>query len=232
MEFIQLMEQIELCYEEVDVFKNFDLSVPKGQITSIIGPSGCGKTSLLNILADFVYPKAGRVMVEHEKIGYIFQEDRLLPWETVYNNIGLVREEEDQGHLLEILEALELLSFKDKYPSQLSGGMRQRCAVGRGFYYDSSLLLMDEPFKSLDYDLRLNMVKYFGKLWQQERNTVLFVTHDIDEALLLGHHIMVLSKRPTKTLKTYNITRPLEQRKISHKEHVAIRSEIIDLLSN
>lgn len=229
---ITILYDISLSFQEVTVFNNFKLDIPKGKITCIVGPSGCGKTSVLNLLAGFIKDYTGQVNVEGEKIGYIFQEDRLLPWETVYQNIRLVREEEDHNEIMKLLEALELSDFADKYPHQLSGGMRQRCAIARGFYYHSTLLLMDEPFKSLDYDLRLNLVNYLGRLWEKNQSTVIFVTHDIDEALLLGHKVIVLSRRPTEIISEYEIPSELSARDIGEAEHLRMRSEIISAMGD
>lgn len=206
--------------------------MPENKITCIVGPSGCGKTSILNILAGIIKLYEGISNTESNRISYIFQEDRLLPWETLYQNIRLVREEEDKEEIINLLEALELIDFKDKYPHQLSGGMRQRCSIARGFYYNSDLLLMDEPFKSLDYDLKLNLLNYLGGLWVKNKKTIIFVTHDIDEALLLGHEIVVLSKRPTVILDTYLIDTKLGNRDVNQKQHIIIRNKIINHMTN
>lgn len=229
---IELLKNVQLNYDAIEVFEGFSLKVPVSQITCIIGPSGCGKTSVLNLLAGLVKVSEGKVDIGDATVGYIFQEDRLLPWETVYDNIRLVRELEDKAEIMAILKALEIDEFAHKKPDQLSGGMRQRCSIARGFYYHSSLLLMDEPFKSLDYDLRLNLCRYLMKLWKGNRNTIIFVTHDIDEALLLGHRIIVLSKRPTSVEQVFSITKDLEQRNIMDDEHVTLRGKIIDLMSD
>lgn len=229
---INMFKNLTLHFDEIDVFNNLDLSVNKNKITSIVGPSGCGKTSLLNLIAEFISPNNGSLQVDGERIGYVFQEDRLLPWETVFANISLVRETTDETEIMNLLNMLELSDFKDKYPNQLSGGMRQRVAIARAFYYHASLLLMDEPFKSLDYDLKLNLVKYLGGLWEKEQNTILFVTHDIDEALLLGHEIIVFSKRPTKILERFTLESDLSKRNINQKEHLLIRDKIINHMTN
>ena len=226
-----LLDGVDLRFDDVQVFDQFSLAVPKGKITTIVGPSGCGKTSLLNLLAELLPADQGTVNTEDETVGYIFQEDRLLPWETVYQNVRLVRPEENHEEIMTILRALELDGFAHKYPKQLSGGMRQRCSIARGFYYHSSLLLMDEPFKSLDYDLRLNLVKYLAGLWQANGNTIIFVTHDIDEALLLGHQILVLSRRPSKIAASYERQSLLEGRSVSDGEHMDLRREIIKQMS-
>jgi len=231
-ESIELLKDVHLNYDEIEVLKGFTLEIPYKKITCIVGPSGCGKTSILNILAGLEENYSGVCHTESEKIGYIFQEDRLLPWETVYKNIQIVGKEENKEEINELLKTLGLKDFKDKYPDQLSGGMRQRCAIARGFYYHSTLLLMDEPFKSLDYDLRLNLVKYLSFIWKMKKNTIVFVTHDIDEALLLGHQILVLSERPSKIAKRINLLTPHEKRSIMDEEHVHLRGQIIYEMSH
>lgn len=229
---LSLLKNIKLSYNEISVLKDFSLNVPYQKITCIVGPSGCGKTSILNIIAGIVNDFEGVRDMSSRRIGYVFQEDRLLPWETVYKNVQLVRNDDNKDEIMALLDDLELSEFKDKYPHQLSGGMRQRCALARGFYYDGSLLLMDEPFKSLDYDLRLNMVTYLRRVWDHNQSTVIFVTHDIDEALLLGHQVIVLSKRPTRILETYEVNEPFESRVVMSDQHVMMRSQIIKHMTN
>lgn len=228
---MKLLSNVTLEYEEIKVLDGFDLDVKGQQITCILGPSGCGKTSLLNLLAGLIQPTIGQVVHSEHEIGYVFQEDRLLPWETVYNNVKLVRDSEDRLLIETILKDLEIDEFKDKLPMQLSGGMRQRCALARAFYYNAPILLMDEPYKSLDYDLRINMISYLRKLWKRSQSTIIFVTHDIDEALLLGHEVIVLSKRPSHILSQYSIKTDFEKRNVLDAEHVHIRSQIIKTMT-
>lgn len=227
-----ILKNITLNYSEIEVFDNFSLDIEKQKITCIVGPSGCGKTSILNIIAGFIKDCHGEIKVSRDDVGYIFQEDRLLQWESVYNNIALVKDKIDNNEIESILSSLELLEFKDKYPNQLSGGMKQRCSLARGFYFNPKILLMDEPFKSLDYDLKITLVNYLRLLWEKNKNTILFVTHDIDEALLLGHNIIVLSKRPTTILKNFTLETTLSERNINTLEHTKLRQEIINALTN
>ncbi len=166
-----------------------------------------------------------------DDLGYIFQESRLLPWDSVYKNIRLVRKEEDKAEIMSILKDVGLEGFENKLPSELSGGMKQRVSIARGFYYDSSVLLMDEPFKSLDYDLRINLIEYLKKLYSKNEKTILFITHDIDEALLLGHEVVVLSNRPTMVKKRYIPKSDIFGRTVSDAEHVKIRGQIIEDLT-
>lgn len=226
------MNKVSLSYDDLPVLEAFDLEIPEDRITAILGPSGCGKTSLLYLLSGLIVPTDGTVDVSGETVGYIFQEDRLLPWLTVYQNICLVKEEENREEIMGILASLELDGFADSYPDELSGGMRQRCAIARGFYFHSTLLLMDEPFKSLDYDLRLSLIAYLGRLWMEKGSTVIFVTHDIDEALLLGHKILVLSRRPTDIAHSYTRKTPLAGRSVSDSEHIELRRKIVGHLAD
>ncbi len=222
-----ILENINLTYENVNVLKEFNLNILENKINCILGPSGSGKTSALRIIANLEKNYLGSVNLRSDKISYVFQENRLIPWKTVLQNIKIVKDDNNIKEVSNIINCLELKGVEDKYPQQLSGGMKQRCAIGRAFYYDAPLLLMDEPFKSLDYDLRLNMVTYLAKLWEQKRNTIILVTHNIDEALLLGHQINVFSRKPTKVKSVYNITENLFERDITCKKLINIRNNII-----
>ncbi len=225
-----ILKDIDLSFEELVILKNLNLTIPSNKITCILGPSGCGKTSLLNIMSGLITDYTGYVNVSSKDIGYIFQEDRLLPWETVYNNIALVKDIIDEDLILSILDILQLKDFKDKYPHQLSGGMRQRVSLARGFYYEPKILLLDEPFKSLDYDLRMNLLQFFISYYVKNPITVCFVSHDIDEAILLAHKIVVLSKKPTSILEEIEINSCPLGRKIDSEEHSLLRKKIINLL--
>lgn len=167
-----------------------------------------------------------------EAISYVFQEDRLLPWKTVSENIEIVNKDVDKNQIQTLIEKVELNGFEDYYPKELSGGMRQRCSIARAFNYESDLLLMDEPFKSLDYNLRFNMINQVLDLWEMKQTAILFVTHEIDEALLLGDKIIVLSDRPTKIVTEFNISNPQRTRNLSDPNLMQTRTEIIKILRN
>ncbi len=193
--------------EEVRVLKRIDIDVRPGEFVCLVGPSGCGKTTLLNLLAGFQKASRGEVLVQGEPVHgpdrrriYIFQEGGVFPWLTVGENVafGLRRktEMERQRIVQHYVDMVGLTGFERVYPRQLSGGMRQRVELARALAADPAILYMDEPFGALDYFTRFKMRADLVRIWQQERKTILFVTHDIDEAVQLADRIVVLSPRP------------------------------------
>lgn len=208
------IEGLNYNHGTLKLFNNFNLSITNGKVTSILGPSGCGKTTLLNIIAGAISSYSGKVILPPKTtMSYIFQDSRLLPWRTVKENIQLVLEKQQENQLKvnHYLKELELYQFKNYYPHQLSGGMKQRCSIARAFAFPSNMILMDEPFKGLDLALKLNLIDFFNRLWREDERTSIFVTHDIQDALLLGDEIIVLSKKPTTLFKTYK--NPLDHSK-------------------
>lgn len=182
---------ISKAYGNKKVFEDFALDIAEGEITCILGASGVGKTTLLNILAGLT-SYAGTLEGVPEKVGYIFQEPRLLPNLTVEQNLcyagGRV------ALIDEILQKTELVELRNKRPKQLSGGEKQRVAVARAFLSDAPLLLLDEPFSSLDTARKIRLWEAFALLWAEEKRTAVLVTHDLEEAWALGHRIVVLKE--------------------------------------
>jgi NitT/TauT family transport system ATP-binding protein len=217
-------------YGDIEVLKDFSLKIDQKEIICILGASGCGKSTLLNIVSGLIHPERGSVDRNVEKIGYVFQEDRLLPWKTVYENIKFVEPKTPDEEIFKLIDDLGLKGFEKCYPDELSGGMKQRCSIARAFNYHSELLLMDEPFKSLDYSLRIKMLSQLISVWERTCNSIFFVTHEIDEALMLGNRIVVLSSRPARIEKIYEVKTKQDKRALNSKELTKIRNEIIDLL--
>ena len=175
-------------YGSLTVYENFNLSLEEGKITCILGESGSGKTTLLNMLAGLT-PYEGEIL-QKPACSYIFQQPRLVPSLTVRGNLKLVCK--DKNRVEEMLLAVGLSDKAGAYPAQLSGGQAQRVSIARAFLYPSSLVLMDEPFSSLDLALKLKISALFLKLWKRERRTAVFVTHDADEAAMLSNRVLVL----------------------------------------
>lgn len=189
---------VSKAYGDNVVFDKFSLEAEENKILAVLGASGCGKTTLLNIisgLTDF----EGKVEKAGDKISYIFQNKRLLPNLTVYKNVEFVLKhvypkEKIPSVIDEILSKVELLGSKNLYPSELSGGMGQRVSLARAFAYPSDILLMDEPFKALDISLKKRIIEVFNSLYEADRRTTVFVTHDIEEAFAVADRIIVLEK--------------------------------------
>ncbi|MBN2665634.1 MAG: ABC transporter ATP-binding protein [Bacteroidales bacterium] len=225
-------------FDNLSLFSDFSIEFHEGTITSILGPSGCGKTTLLNIIGDIVKPDSGILKGFREKtISYIFQDPRLLPWKTVEENIDFVLGRDmtaGQRNKItdQLIKLMELEDFAAYYPSKLSGGMRQRVSIARAFAYPSDIILMDEPLKGLDIKLKLNLIRIFSRMWQTDRRTVIFVTHDVDEALLLGNEIIVLSRPPAQIILKQQITVPSEQRTLESEYFKNLEQNLMGALGN
>ena len=214
--------------------KNFNLNIPKGQFCSIVGPSGCGKTTLLNLISGLDKSLDGSIefgnnqKLEDIKIAYMFQTPRLLPWLNVIQNVEVVlnKEQKNSSKSKEILSLMGLENFLDYYPNKLSGGMQRRVALARSFATDPELLIMDEPFTSLDEPVANLLREMLVKLWTKQPTTIIFVTHDIIEAIFLADKIIFLSKPPAKIIKNIdiNISRP---RKINNKNIYQMKEKIL-----
>ncbi|QTQ11548.1 ATP-binding cassette domain-containing protein [Treponema parvum] len=196
---------IKKTYNSKTVIEDLSLSVNAGDLAVIVGPSGCGKSTLLNIIAGLDQNYEGNLQTSGQKIGYVFQEDRILPWLTVFQNIKSVNPSGEDALVQHFIDAAGLTGFEKYYPDELSGGMRQRCSIARALYYGSDILLMDEPFKSLDYVIRQKMISDLLKIHKEEKNTILFVTHDIEEALAVADTVFVLRKDPCRLADTINM---------------------------
>ena len=194
---------------ETEAIKNINLNIHQGEIVGIVGHIGCGKSTLLSIVAGLIQPSSGEVFINEEKvvnssrnIGYMFQNDQLLEWRTILHNVMLGIEIQRRLSLEtykiaeEMLEKYGLGDFKNSYPSQLSGGMRQRAALIRTLLLEPDFLLLDEPFSALDYQTRLAIADEIGIILKKENKTGLLVTHDIAEAISLCDRIVILSNRP------------------------------------
>jgi ABC-type nitrate/sulfonate/bicarbonate transport system ATPase subunit len=189
------------------VLERINVEVQRGEFVCFVGPSGCGKTTLLNIIAGFQVATRGDVLVEGERVRgpnprriFIFQEGAVFPWLTVWDNVGFGLKDkgssERQGIIAHYIDMVGLTGFERSYLRELSGGMRQRVEIARALAAGPDLIYMDEPFGALDFFTRLKMRTDLLRIWQQERKTVLFVTHEIDEAVQLADRVVVFSSRP------------------------------------
>jgi NitT/TauT family transport system ATP-binding protein len=195
--------------ETVEALSIINLTVQAGEFLCIIGPSGCGKTTMLRIIAGLERPTSGNIFINGEqlaepwsRVGFVFQEYALFPWRTVSENVefGLelknIPKEERRRMALDYIREFGMGGFEDTYPRDLSGGMKQRVAIARTLITNPSIILMDEPFGSLDSQTRNSLQQFLQDVWQTSQKTIIFVTHNIDEAVFLSHRVIGFSRRP------------------------------------
>ncbi len=222
---IMELKQIRQVYfsdaGEVEAIRDVSLSIQPGEFVSIVGQSGCGKSTLLSVIAGLITPTAGQVMIKGVPVtgtscqtGYMLQHDTLFEWRTILDNVMLGPEiqgldmQEAGIRANDLLDQYGLAAFKDKFPQELSGGMRQRAALARTMCTQPKILLLDEPFSALDYQTRLAMSDEIGLILKKEGSTVIMVTHDISEAISMSDRIVVLSARPGRIQSEHQIRFP------------------------
>jgi ABC-type nitrate/sulfonate/bicarbonate transport system ATPase subunit len=196
------LSKVSRSFGAMRVFQDLNLEIARGEFLAVVGPSGCGKSTLLNLLSGFDEPTSGTI-VRHGKTRMVFQQDGLFPWLTAQENIALglrhiTDETVRQNQIQELLTLMKLESFGAFYPHQLSGGMRQRVEIARALAGETDILLLDEPFSALDYLTRLRLRSEFMRLLTEVPRTVVFVTHDIEEAAHMADRVVVLSERPAR----------------------------------
>lgn len=202
--------------------ENIDFSLELGEFVSLVGPSGCGKTTILSIIAGLIRPTLGQVIVEgvpvaapSTKVGYMLQQDYLFPWRTILENaiIGLEMtgqlSREKKAYTLHLLEEMGLADTKDRYPSHLSGGMRQRVALVRTLATEPDILLLDEPFSALDYQTKLQLEDLVAETLRRHKKTALLVTHDISEAIAMSDRVIILDRNPGRIRKEIRMPEPI-----------------------
>lgn len=233
--------------DSICVFQNLNITVNQNEIVALLGPSGCGKTTLLNMIAGFEMPDTGEIYLEKQSVtgpganrGVVFQTPVLFPWLTVQENIayGLNRRhisKKDQHEAVqEYLSLVHLNGFENYYPNELSGGMQQRAALARTLILHPQLLLMDEPFSALDPVLRFQMQQLVISIWEKLKQTIIFVTHDIEEAMILADRIYIFGKCPRGILEerkvpSFTITSPFSS-SLDSPEFIRTKKEIRNIL--
>lgn len=229
----------------VKAIDRISFDVRQGAFLSILGPSGCGKSTLFNVIAGLAKPDAGTVVIDGAsvvdrpgQVGYMLQRDLLLPWRSIVDNIMLGqtlagrRKALAQKEVLPLMERCGLAGFEQSRPHQLSGGMRQRAALLRTLLTGKEVLLLDEPFGALDAITRMQLQMLLTDVWQEMRKTILFVTHDVDEALMLSDEILLLTARPGRVIKRFQVTldRPRRPEMLADPTTAAMKAEMMSLL--
>ena len=228
IELINVHKQYLVEDRAVQVLNGISLQVPSNRITVILGRSGCGKTTLLRLTGGLEKVDQGEIRYgESHRTAFVFQEPRLMPWLTVWNNIrfGLGKKEQDSKKIADIVATVGLDGFEKAYPSQLSGGMQQRTAIARALAYEPSFIMMDEPFAALDYFTREQMQKELMRVQKKQGSSILFVTHSIDEALILGHKIVVIEKGLVKA--QYQVPETTGERNLLDDMFISLKRDII-----
>lgn len=239
-----IVDNLSLSFEQ-EVIKNISVEIFEGEIVSIIGPSGCGKSTLFNIISGILIQNKGIIKIDGKeekqrqgKFGYMFQEPLLFPWLKVLENVMLgyevkeLAKNEAKIKALDLLKKFSLFEYADFYPDSLSGGMKQKVALLRTIAFNSSLLLLDEPFGSLDAITRSSLHLYLLEIWKRLKLTIIFTTHDIREAIFLSDRIYVLSKKPATVvgcLET-SLPRPRKIEDLTSSKFVELEKKLISLL--
>jgi sulfonate transport system ATP-binding protein len=215
-----LSKSFQLGGTTIEAVRDVSFGVRRGEFVALLGPSGCGKSTILNMVATLVRPTGGEISIDGKPViagratpdvGYVFQRDTLFPWRTVADNIGYglqlagVAEAERKERVAACVAQAGLQGFEDAYPSALSGGMRQRAALMRTLVVEPQILLMDEPFGALDTHTKIDMHDVLLRIWEREQQSVLFVTHDLGEALTLADRIILLSARPGRIKDVFEV---------------------------
>ncbi len=228
--------------ENVTALKDVGIEIGAGEFVSIVGPSGCGKSTLFNIIAGLIRPSSGKVLLDGRQpdellgsVGYMPQRDCLMPWRTVLDNttLGLelngVRKKQAQEQAMAEFERFGLAGFEQHWPAKLSGGMKQRAALLRTFLAGRDVMLLDEPFGALDALTRANMQQWLLDVWQEDRKTILFVTHDVEEAIFLSDRVYVMSGRPGRVslCVDVNLARPRKAEVTMSPEFLLLKQKLL-----
>lgn len=226
--------------EAIHVLEGINLDVQEGEFICVVGPSGCGKSTLLNVIAGFLPPSRGSVLVEGQPVMgpnprhiFVFQENSVFPWLTVAENIafGLARKDREERKRIvsRYIDMVGLVGFETTYPRELSGGMRHRVEIARALAVNPNIIYMDEPFAALDFITRHKMRGDLLEIWETEQKTVVFVTHDIEEALQLADRIVVMGRRPSTIQEIVQVDLP-RPRDLSSPRYAAYRSQIFETM--
>lgn len=219
------VENLKKDFGALPVIDGWNLELVKEERIAMIGPSGCGKTTFLKIIADLDRNFLGNVERNFERIGFVFQEPRLIPWISVMENLTFVSSDEDK--IIFFLKAMRLEGFENYLPSQLSGGMKQRVNLVRALIVDPEILILDEPFASLDMPVKFAIIEDINALRNQKRFAIIMITHDTKEAISMANRVLILSKRPSKIVEDVKINLQEGERDISNTEFIKIESDLM-----
>ncbi|MFV0513424.1 MAG: ABC transporter ATP-binding protein [Jhaorihella sp.] len=237
------LERIGHRYGGMPVLQDISLHIPAGEILCVIGPSGCGKSTLLRLIGGLERPDGGQVLQSGDPpegclnpLTFVFQDFALLPWRTVAGNIALVLEDHGirgaaaRGVIADVLARTKLSDFANALPRQLSGGMKQRVAIARALAVNPAVMLLDEPLSALDAQTRELLMEDLIALWERQRFTGVYVTHNLTEAVRLGHRVAVLSRRPGRLREVIALDRPIAERRAGDPDLDKVQTRLWDLM--
>ncbi|MBC2577391.1 ABC transporter ATP-binding protein [Peptostreptococcus russellii] len=229
------LELKNICkkYGDTEILKDINISLKEGELVSLLGPSGCGKSTVFNIITGLTEYDSGELSKDGE-ISYMYQKDLLLPYKSILDNVALplqikgVKKKAAREELRPYFKSFDLEGYEDSYPHELSGGMKQRANFLRTFVYSNDIMLLDEPFGALDSITKMSLQKWFLDIRKKVNSTILLITHDIEEAIMLSDRIYVLSSKPASVKKEFNLVKDINKKDILEKEK--LKEEIIELL--
>lgn len=213
------INSIQKSFVNLDVISDLELNLFDNKIYSILGPSGCGKSTILNMISGLLFPDSGKITIaEGKRIGYMLQENLLLPWRTLKENsllgVEILNDHffKNENEINKYFDLFDLSGYENYYPNSLSGGMKQRAALIRTLLFSPDILLLDEPFSNLDYDIKLKVQNYILEYFYKKKATILLVTHDIEDAIALSDKIFILSEKPSSIKKTIDVDLGLQHK--------------------
>ena len=236
------LDSVSHVYGSTEALRDISLEIPTGQIVCLVGPSGCGKSTLLRLIGGLERPSDGKILQlgappedSLNTLTYVFQDFALLPWRTARGNISLVLEDHGirgkraEVIISDVLARTKLSDFANAFPKQLSGGMKQRVAIARALAVKPAVMLMDEPFSALDAQTRVLLMDDLVELWTRQPFTAVYVTHNLFEAVSIGHKVVVMSRRPGQIREIVGIEIPLAERSMGHSELGEIQKKLWNL---
>lgn len=234
------LKGIQKKYDSLEILNDININLKKGEIISILGASGCGKSTLLNIIAGFIKPTSGEVLKDGVNItgkisetAYMLQDDLLLPYKNIFENVTLpivIKKElnlKKKEEVLEFFKIFGLDGYENYYPKELSGGMKQRAALLRTYLCGTDIYLFDEPFSKLDSITRNNMRVWFLEIWKKIQSSAIFITHDIEEAIILSDRIYIMSEKPSKIVKEIIVSK--ECKSINSTDFIKLKAEMLEM---
>lgn len=231
-----LLKNISKSFGDMEILKNINIEVNEGELVSILGPSGSGKSTIFNILTNIINSDNGDVKINGD-LSYMYQKDMMVPWKKVIDNIGIPvvfkgkSKKEAREEVLKHIKDFGLSGFEYKYPSQLSGGMKQRANFLKTYLTSNDIMLLDEPFGALDSMTRRKMQNWLLEITKEMKSTILFITHDIEEAILLSHRIYIISEKPAVIKGEIKVDLPnRDENIVTSKEFVDIKKKILNLM--